>query len=71
VSTKHIRTVADVCRFGAAVTITCGNCGAARTMDGIELGRHFGAKQLAQIRHRFKCSRCGKKEAGLTVLPPP
>lgn len=69
-STKHIRTVADVARFGAAVRINCELCGAATTMDGLELARHFGTKNLAQIPSRLKCSRCGKKKAKILVLPP-
>jgi hypothetical protein len=69
-STKHIRTIADVARFGAAVKIHCTHCGSASTMDGIELARHFGARSLAAVKSRLKCSRCGKKEAAITVLPP-
>jgi hypothetical protein len=70
VSTKHIRTVADLCRFGAGIRIDCGFCGASRTMDGFELATHCGSIPLAKIRPRLKCSRCGKKEARLAVLPP-
>ena len=35
-STKHIRTAADLVRFGASVRIECGNCGSARTLSGVE-----------------------------------
>lgn len=52
-STKHIRTAADVCRFGASVRIECGECGSARTMSGTELVQLCGAvsgEDAAQMR---------------------
>ena len=33
-SQKHVRTVADLVRFGCALKIECGNCGTARTSTG-------------------------------------
>ena len=40
-STKHIRTIADLVRFGAGLKIECGSCGSARTrrISGGEAGR--------------------------------
>ncbi len=69
-STKHIRTVADLCRFGCGMKIKCGECGAAKSLDGYQLGGMVGAGSIAVIRKRFKCMRCGAKAASLTVLPP-
>lgn len=69
-STKHIRTAADVCRFGASVRIECGDCGSARTLSGVELVKACGAGSLAEARARLKCGRCGGKAARLAVLPP-
>lgn len=70
-STKHIRSAADLARFGCGLRIECGGCGNARTMDGIEVAKAYGVKRLASLRERMKCSRCGMKEARLTVLSPP
>jgi len=39
-STKHIRSTADLVRFGASLKIECENCGAARTRTGPEIVRH-------------------------------
>ncbi len=69
-STKHIRTAADLVRFGAALKVDCCNCGAARTLDGVEVARAAGAGPLKGLARRFRCSRCGMKQARLSVLPP-
>ena len=69
-STKHIRTIADLCRFGAGLRIECGDCGAARTVDGFEAGKLAGAGSLAKLRARLRCARCGGKAAKLAILPP-
>lgn len=69
-STKHIRTTADLVRFGASVRIECGECGSARTLSGAEMVRACGAGDLAEARARLKCGRCGRKAARVVVLPP-
>ena len=69
-STKHIRTIADLVRFGAGLRVECGSCGAARTLDGYQAARLGGAQPLAALARRLKCSRCGSKEARLAILPP-
>ena len=48
----------------------CTHCGAARTMNGAEVARVHGNRQLAQLAPRLKCHRCRRKEAKLTVLGP-
>jgi len=42
-STKHIRTAADLARFGAGLKIECSGCGNARTMDGFDAVRRCGS----------------------------
>jgi hypothetical protein len=69
-STKHVRTAADVVRFGCSVKIECGDCGAARTLSGVELVRACGAGSLEAARRRLKCGRCGRKAARVVVLGP-
>lgn len=70
-STKHIRSIADLVRFGAGLRIDCAGCGASRTMDGFEAAKlSSGASGLPALARRLKCARCGAKDARLAVLPP-
>lgn len=69
-STKHIRTVADLVRFGAGLRIDCVECGASRTLDGLEAAKLGGAGTLAALCSRLKCGRCGVKAAKMAILPP-
>ena len=69
-STKHMATAADLVRFGASVRIDCGKCGATRTFSDAQMVKACGAGDLPASERRLKCSRCGGKEAWLTVLPP-
>lgn len=72
-STKHVRTVADLVRFGAGLKIDCLGCGYSRSFDGIELARipAAGTGPLREIASRLKCSRCGARgDAHATILPP-
>lgn len=57
-STKHIRTAADLVRFGASLKIDCVNCGASRTMERCrgrsclrerQPGRCFGATEMPAL----------------------
>jgi hypothetical protein len=70
-STKHVRTVADLVRFGCGLKIECGGCGNSRTLDGFDVAKALGTGDLEYIRPRLKCSRCGAKESRMTVLSPP
>ncbi len=70
-STKHVRNAADLARFRCGLKIDCGGCGNSRTMDGIEVAKAWGTKPFATIVQRMKCSRCGAKEARLSILSPP
>jgi ribosomal protein S27AE len=69
-STKHIETAADLVRFSASIRIDCGKCGATRTLSGAQMVKACGAGDLQTSERRLKCSRCGGKEAWLTILPP-
>lgn len=70
-SMKHVRTAADLVRFGAGLRIECGSCGNAITLDGFQVAKACGAGELANAQKRLKCSRCGAREAALIVLSPP
>lgn len=69
-STKHIRTIADLVRFGAGLRVECTSCGAARTLDGYQAAKLGGARSLETLARRLKCSRSGEKDARLAILPP-
>jgi hypothetical protein len=69
-STKHVRNAADLARFQCGLN-ECGGCGYPRTLDGLDVARSWGTKPFASIQQRIKFSRCGAKEARLTVLSPP
>lgn len=70
-STKHVTSAADLARFKCALKIECGGCGNSRTLNGFDVAKVFGTKSFATIQQKMKCSRCGEKEARLTVLSPP
>ena len=70
-STKHIRNAADLARFNAGLRIECVSCGNCTTMDGFTAAKAFGTGSLSAVAPRLKCSRCGAKEAKLSVLSPP
>lgn len=69
-STKHIRTTGDLCRFQAAMKIDCTDCGAAQTLGGLEVFRLAGSCDLHELAQRLRCSRCRGRSARLTILPP-
>lgn len=69
-STKRIDTAADLAQYGCSLKVECGDCGAARTMSAVEVVKKCGPGDLARLRTRLKCERCGMKEAKLVVLPP-
>jgi ribosomal protein L44E len=70
-STKHVRTAADLVRFKTALKIECAKCGNSRTLSGFDVVKVCGTQDLRRVQHRFKCSLCGATEASLTVLSPP
>ena len=69
-SYKHVGTAADLVRFGCSLKVECTACGAARTMNGVDVHHANGNRQLTQLAPRLRCRRCRKKAAKLTVLPP-
>lgn len=54
-SAKHVRTAADLARFGCGLKIECGACGASRTLDGFEVARMVGSGPLAGLKPRLRC----------------
>jgi hypothetical protein len=70
-STKHVRSAADLARFKCALRIECANCGNSTTVNGFDVAKAYGTGTFSAIRARMKCSRCGLKDAKLTVLSPP
>lgn len=70
-STKHVRTTADLVRFGAGLRVDCDTCGRSDEFEAWDVARVFGAADLTRIQKRLKCSRCGARNARLFVLSPP
>lgn len=69
-STKHIRGIGDLVRFGASLRADCLDCAAARTLSALDAHAAFGRATLEQAAERLRCARCGSRSARLTVLPP-
>ena len=69
-SYKHVGTAGDLVRFGCSLKVECTHCGAARTMNGIEVHQVHPKATIEQLAPRLVCRRCKKKAAKLTVLPP-
>ena len=70
-STKHIRTAADLVRFKCALRITCGACGNAQTVGGYDVVKLTGHNELATLQQKLKCSLCGRREAVQSTIQPP
>jgi hypothetical protein len=70
-STKHVRSAADLARFKCALRIECGSCGNSTTVNGFDVAKAYGTRPFSEIKPRMRCSRCGAKEALLTILSPP
>jgi hypothetical protein len=69
-STEHVRTTADLVRFGCGLQVECCHCGTSGTFDAAEAVTDAGHVELRWLARRFRCLRCGLKRARLTVLPP-
>jgi hypothetical protein len=69
-SYKHVGTAGDLVRFGCSLKVECTACGAARTLNGVEVYNMHGKRRFEQLEPRLVCKRCKKKAAKLTVLPP-
>lgn len=70
-STKHIRSAADLVRFDAGLKIECLDCGNCVTLSGFEVAKRGGSGDLRKLKQRLRCSRCRGRSSRLTVLPPP
>jgi hypothetical protein len=69
-STKHVRTTGDILRFGCSLKVECTFCGNARTLDAKETILALGNWPLEGVSRRFRCRRCGYKQARARVLDP-
>jgi len=69
-SAKHVRTAADLVRFGCSLCVDCMACGATRTLSGAEVYQVHGKAPLDLLARRLKCRRCRLKVAKIAVLPP-
>lgn len=68
-STKHVRTTADLVRFSLNLTIECGQCGSSNILTGIEAVQVGGAQtSLATLQRRLLCEHCGERAAKLRYL---
>jgi len=43
-SYKHVASAGDLLRFGCSLKVECTHCGAARTMDAVEVARVHGTE---------------------------
>lgn len=69
-STKHVRTTGDLARFGCALKVECAHCHSARTLSAMAAVKALGMVPLQAVARRFRCLRCGMKQARVVVLPP-
>jgi hypothetical protein len=69
-STKHVRSTADLVRFGCALKVECTHCSATRTLTAEAAAKGLGKVELRCAAKRFRCLRCGMKAAKIVVLPP-
>jgi hypothetical protein len=70
VSTKHVRTTGDLMRFRCSRKVECTFCGNARVSDAAAAYMALGNWPLEGVSRRFRCERCGYKQARTRVLDP-
>jgi len=51
-SYKHVASAGDLVRFGCSLKVECTACGAARTMDAIDIARVHGNANLTHLAPR-------------------
>ena len=69
-STKHVRTTGDLVRFNCALKVECTFCHSAHTLTALAAVDRLGVVNMRGLSARFRCSRCGMKQAKVSVLPP-
>lgn len=69
-SYPHVVTAPDLARWGCVLKVECTHCGAARTMNGVEIERVHGNRNFHHLIPRLKCRHCKRKAAKITVLGP-
>jgi ribosomal protein L44E len=70
-SSKHVRTAADLVRFKLGLRIECLACGHANELAAMEAFGILGAIELRALEPRLKCSKCAAKRVRMTMLQPP
>lgn len=66
---RYVRTTEDLVRFGYALRVDCTHCGSARTLNAKAAVKGLGSVELRGASRRFRCLRCGFKQATIKVLP--
>ena len=56
-SYKHVATAGDLVRFGCSLKVECTACGAARTLNGVEVHHMHGNAQIAQLAPRLRSAQ--------------
>jgi hypothetical protein len=69
-SFKNVRTTGDLIRFNCALKVECTFCHSARTLSSKAAVTGVGLVNLSDLSKRFRCIRCGRKQAKIVVLPP-
>ena len=81
-STKHVRSAADLARFKCALKIECAGCGNSTTLDGFDVAKAYGTKiicgdspsaEMLPLRHQRRLaddpfSAAAARVAALTCL---
>lgn len=70
-STKHVRTAADLVRFHRGLRVDCLGCGHSAEAEAWDVARLFQTQPLDRIAAQLKCSVCGAKDVRLAVIDPP
>ena len=66
----QLNSAADLVRHECRLMIECTCCGAATTLNGLDVLRLCGPVNLHALRSRLECDQCGLKAIELVVLPP-
>ena len=72
-SYKHVGTAGDLVRFGCSLKVECTACGAARTLNGVEVYNALRFEEAARLYKRLqalqeKGSQADRPAACLSIL---
>jgi hypothetical protein len=68
-SFKRVSNLSELCRHGCSLQVICTFCDNIRTLAGVELALP-GNTPIEGLARRFRCRRCGFKQARIKVLLP-